>query len=1059
MSVPSLLEKRASQTPALHLLANLGYTILTPGQALQARYGRRSNPLLETVLDSQLRKLNRIRTASAEYLFTDSAIQGAVRALKELPFQGLIQTSESVFDLVSLGKSFEQTIEGVTRGHSLRYIDWENPGNNAFHAVAEFEIEQVGSCRPDMVLFVNGIPFAAIECKGPGVDDGIEQAISQHLRNQTDAEVPAFYSFLHLLLVMNARDGKYATVGTPAEYWSIWREQHDEALSKTINKFPSPEVIDAIFPGDFGDDGADFLSGLQEGSREVTGQDLLLSALCRPERLLELTRFFVLFDAGEKKIARYQQFFAVRRIMERVHFIGTNGAREGGVVWHTQGSGKSLTMVMLAKALALDQTIAAPRIVLVTDRVDLDDQIYGTFRSCGKEPIQARSGTHLIDLINGSRDAIITSVINKFEAACRRRDVRNDSPDIFVLVDEAHRTQHGSLHAMMRDVFPCACYLGFTGTPLMHEEKSTMSQFGGIIEPSYTMDDAVRDHTVVPLLYESRQIEAAVNREPLDEQWRHITRGLTVRENEELKHRSATRENIVVTDQVVYMTAYDISSHFAENWKGTFAKGQVVVESKAIALKFKEFFDQIGKITSEVIISAPDNREGTKDVYRGNEDKIVQFWREQMAKYRTERDYNRTIINAFKNEGPPELLIVVDKLLTGFDVPRNTILYVCRKLSGHTLLQAIARVNRLFPGKDFGYIIDYGDIGFQLHEAMSTYRQAAALEDYDEQDVTGVLHNLAREVERLPGTHTEVWACFRGIRNRHDLEAFERCLADDEQRDHFYEVLSEFSRTLANAKLSQGYRRRFTEEKIRTFERDFVFFQKLRRMVRSRYSDELDFRKYEPRVQQLLNQHVTAHEVTQLVEPVNIFDREAFDRELSEKKSDASRADTIAHRTKKTIAEKFEQDPVFYRRFSEMLEEAIRAFREQRISAAEYLRRTQGVMESVLAGGAEDVPAELRHNETARAYFRIVEEVLRERSGAAPMRLGIDIALAIVRIITTKRIVDWKQNHDVLNAMRNAMEDLILERAAAARIDLSFDQIDAILERSLAVAKLRLPNE
>ena len=247
------------------------------------------------------------------------------------------------------------------------------------------------------------------------------------------------------------------------------------------------------------------------GRREITPQDRALYALCRPERLLELMFRFTLFDAGEKKVARYQQYFCVHKMLERLRSLDAEGRRQGGVVWHTQGSGKSLTMVMLAKAIALEPGIENHKIVLVTDSVDLDDQIYKTFHHCGHELVQATTGKHLIDLIEGHRSAIITTIIDKFEAALRKKEVRNSDRNIFVLVDEGHRTQYGPLHAMMRKVLPNACYIGFTGTPVMKKDKNTLTQFGGMID-TYTIREAVGDKAVVPLLYEGRDVELSVDR-------------------------------------------------------------------------------------------------------------------------------------------------------------------------------------------------------------------------------------------------------------------------------------------------------------------------------------------------------------------------------------------------------------------------------------------------------------------------------------------------------------------------------------------------------------------
>jgi type I restriction enzyme R subunit len=1057
MNVPSFLEDHISQIPALQLLQNMGYKYLRPAEAALERKGKFSGVMLENILESNLRRLNKIRFKGAEYDFSDANIKAAVQKLKDIPFDGLVRTSERIYDLLSLGESFEQTIGSNKKSFSLRYIDWEKPENNVYHVTEEFEVERTGSYdkrRPDIVLFVNGIPLVVIECKRPDEKDSIEQAISQHLRNQRKEEIPHLFTFAQILLALNKNEARYATTGTPKKFWAVWREQEDvtEKVRYLINKPLSREDKDRLFGERFAYVRA-YFDEIEIEGRQLHEQDCALYSLCRPERLLELAYKFIVFDAGQKKIARYQQYFAVGGTVERVHHFDPEGNRKGGVIWHTQGSGKSLTMVMLAKALALDETIKNPRIVLVTDRVDLDDQIYNTFRACGKEPVKARTGEHLFELLKENKEAIITTLIHKFTNVVEKKGYRNNSSEIFVLVDEGHRTNYSELHQKMRKTLPNACYIGFTGTPLLKKDKNTVHQFGGFID-TYNIRRAVDDKAVVPILYEGRMIAQEVDEKAMDRWFEVVTKPLTPAQRSDLKRKFSSDKWLNEANRRIYLTAYDISEHFRDNWQGTWAKGQLVAQNKSSALKFKKYLDEFGMVLSEVLISGPDTREGNDDVEEESPDEIQKFWRRMMESFGTEEEYNKQVINQFKNTDEPEIIIVVDKLLTGFDAPRNTVLYIARNLKEHKLLQAIARVNRLYEGKDFGYVVDYYGIFRELGKAMETY---GSLVDFDAEDVDGSLMDIKTEIEKLPQKHSELLDIFKIVKNKLDEEEYELFLADEAERVRFYEKFSAFNRTLGIALSSFEFNRDTPEEKIKLYKKHLGFFQKLRASVKNRYAETVDFKEYEAKVQKLIDTHVQSNEVLKIVEPVNIFKQEEFQAELDKLETTAARADTIAHRTKKTISEKMQEDPYFYRRFSKILEEAIEDFRQKRLSEAEYLKRVSDVMNALINRDGDDFPAGLRHNEDARAFYGVVSEIV----GRMPVEkeksreLSATAALEIDGIFRRNEVVDLWTNIDVQNRIRNDIDDYLYGVREKENIELDFDSMDKIIEESLEIARKR----
>ncbi|NIV95384.1 HsdR family type I site-specific deoxyribonuclease, partial [candidate division KSB1 bacterium] len=586
----SYTEWQDSQKPALTLLQRLGYTYLSPEQALAARGNAESRVLLETILEDQLRKINRIEYKGKRYPFSDENIYAAIEALREIPDLGVVRSNEQAYDLLTLGKSLEQAVEGDRKSFTLNYIDWKNFDNNVFHVTDEFQVAGLREDRrPDIVLFVNGIPFVIIECKRRDKNFSLDECISQMLRNQKrDDGIPKLFYYAQLLLAVQPNEVKFATAGTEKRYWSVWKESTD---------------LDAA------------VAPYREGEgRLPTEQDRMFYALCRRDRLMELTYQFIVYEAGDKKIARYNQYFAVKKIVERVHEFSHDGKRKGGVIWHTQGSGKSLTMVFLAKAIALDKKIENPRVVLVTDRVDLDQQIWKTFHHCGKEPNQARTGEHLIELLRDENAEIITTVIDKFDAIKNKVVEPIPSKNIFVLVDESHRSQYGFMHARMKKLLPNACYLGFTGTPLMKSEKNTAHKFGGIID-TYTFDKAIPDKVIVPLLYEGRIVQEQAHKKPLDRGFNRIAEPLTPYQRRDLKKKFATEDQVANTAQVIEEVGYDVQRHYTENWQGTGFKAQLATSSKITAIMFHNFFETEGKIKTAVLISPPDTREGHEDIY------------------------------------------------------------------------------------------------------------------------------------------------------------------------------------------------------------------------------------------------------------------------------------------------------------------------------------------------------------------------------------------------------------------------------------------------------------
>lgn len=1062
----SFKEDHISQLPALMLLQKLGYTYLTQEEALLLRGEKTTNVLLEPILREQLRKINTIQLISGKIEpFSEQNIENGIEAIRNVPMQeGFISGSEYVYNLLTLGKAMEQSIDGDKKSYTLNYIDWKNPQNNLFHVSEEFAVTRAGmndTYRPDLVLFVNGIPLIVIECKRPDIKNSLQQAVSQQLRNQKENGIRSLYVYSMLLLALSNNEALYATTGTPENFWSVWREQfaddterkeYKAHLSTLVNTPLKDSDKEKLFATRF-KYVKQYFAEQRQSDIEACEQDKYLVGLCSPERLLDLIFNFTLYDAGVKKIARYQQFFAVKKTTERIRHI-EGGRRKGGVIWHTQGSGKSLTMVMMAQAIALN--IKNPKIVLVTDRTELDKQIAGTFRKCGKYVERARSGAELTRLLESNTDAIITTVINKFETAVRRMKKPIESPNIFVLIDEGHRTQYGEMNIQMQRTLPNACFIAMTGTPLMRREKNTAEKFGGIILPVYTVNQAIEDKAVLPLLYEGRIVPQEVEGDTIDNFFNYISEPLTKYEKADLKRKFNRSDVINQSEKRIYTIAWDISRHFQKNWQNTGFKAQLVCPKKLVAIRYKKILDEIGLVSSEVLISPPDDREGEDSAFGKTSEIVKSFWGKMMDEHGTPKKYEENLISRFKNSEHPEIIIVVDKLLTGFDEPKNTVMYLDRSLKNHTLFQAVARVNRVYEGKDFGYIIDYYGVLKELNDAINLYG------DYNASDIEGTMTDVSEEIKKLPQHYSEVWDFFKTVDNKKDLEAYSQLLRDDVVRQLFYEKLTAYARSMKVALSSMKFFKEFSEEEIKKFKDDLSMFLNLRNAVQKRFSDSIDYRKYEVQIQKLMDTHISSGKVEIITNLVNIFDEKEFAKELEKVVGEAAKADTIATRTAKHITENMELDPVFYKKFSQLLKETISAYEQGRIDEVEYLKKVKEMKDDVLSHTDSDIPSILKDNNPAKAYFGLSLECFKEKAPKNEniKEISTETALAFDRLICDavldqgEPLVDWQSKVDHVNKLKLEMEDFLIDVVKREReIPLTFEDMDNIIDQAVEVAK------
>lgn len=1028
MDKDAYLEINASQRPALALFEAMGYTYISPADCDKQR-GSRYHVLLRDILRGQLRRLNRYVYAGAENEFSAANIERAMEDLDEPLTDGLVRTSEKIYDALLLGKSYPETVgDGKMLSFNLRYIDWDNPQNNVFHVTEEFAVDsrdRQHNARPDIVLFINGIPFAVIECKAPHIP--VEEAVGQMIRNQQAAYIPHLFKFAQLVVATNKNAVKYATAGTPKKFWSVWKEQDDEWLQTRLK---------ALVP-----------------DRMPTEQDRNIVSLFSRERVFELIRYFILFDANVKKVCRYQQFFAVREIMKTIAESDEHGNRQSGVIWHTQGSGKSLTMVMLAKTILMELKDCHPRVVIVTDRKELDAQIAATFAHTRLTPARATSGRHLVELVNSARADVITSIINKFNTV-ERQEIKNPSRDIFVLVDESHRSNYGLMATRMRSVFPNACYIGFTGTPLMKSEKNTMARFGSLIH-KYTIRDGVEDGAIVPLIYEGRFVEQKVDEENIDLWFKQTTRRLTEAQREDLRRKWSSIRRLTSTDARIKRIALDISEHFIEGYKDTGFKAMLATNYKRDAIRYLECFEQFGDLNCAVVISPPDMREGVDDVDEGADDLVVSFWNKMMQQYGDADRYEEAIKNRFC-DGEIDILIVCSKLLTGFDAPLCQVLYIDKELKEHGLLQAIARTNRLHEGKDYGLIVDYRGLIEKLDTAMDMY-SGAGLENFDGGDLKGVVVDVMSAIGNLRSAYTQLVELFAPVGSISDAEAVEVFLADDKMRQDFYTLLCAFGRALHLVLNAEQAYNALSKEERQKYQDTFIFFSKVRRSVKLQYCDAIDNAEYEPLMQNLLDTHLSVAGLKKITSPIDILNKDDFEKELEELGSLRSKADAIASRMTRSISEKRDENPAYYDSFSKRIRDALALYKEKVISEAEYLAKMRTIMGDYHAGRSTvSYPERIKNNVHAQAFFGVLtalfDEVEDER--ITPDFVA-EVSEEITKIVASHSQVDWTNNKTIHDRISQDIDDLFYKYEKEHGLKLSFDLIDKIIDNVKTVALRR----
>jgi type I restriction enzyme R subunit len=940
-----------------------------------------------------------------------------IRALRELnrvagdQTKSLYDINKAVYGLLRYGVQVKA--EAGENTQTLWLIDWENPLNNDFAIAEEVTVKGEHSKRPDVVLYVNGIALGVLELKRSIVS--VSEGIRQNLDNQKKMFIQPFFTTMQLIMAGNDTEGlRYGAIETREKYYLTWKEE---------------SVIENLL-------------------------DRSLTQLCEKQRLLEIIHDFVVFDAGVKKLCRPNQYFGVRAAQERVR------RREGGIIWHTQGSGKSLTMVWLARWIR--ENVRDARVLIITDRTELDEQIEKVFKGVNEDIYRTKSGRDLIDKLNATTPWLFCSLIHKFaskeegDIAGFIEEVKSSMPpdfkakgDLYVFVDECHRTQSGELHDAMKEILPNAMFIGFTGTPLLKADKQKSIEVFGTYIHTYKFDEAVKDKVVLDLHYEARDIEQNITSQKRIDQWFDAkTRGLNDVALAQLKKKWGTMQKVLSSQSRLEMIVDDILLDMETKDRLQSGRGNAMLVSGSIyqACKFYELFtaqgfDKCAIVTSYKPSSADIKGEETGE---GLTEKLKQYdIYNKMLGGKDPEEFEKEVKKKFVEEpGQMKLLIVVDKLLTGFDAPSATYLYIDKQMRDHGLFQAICRVNRLDgDDKEYGYVVDYKDLFKSLERSIHDYT-SEALDGYDKEDVAGLLSDRVEKArERLEEAREAIKALCEPVDPPKDTAAYLRyfCAKDTTDKNALKEnepkrvALYKFAASLirafaniANELPEAGY----TPQEIEQIKQEVDYYEKVRSEVKLASGDYIDLKVYEPAMRHLIDTYIRAEESKK----ISAFDDKTLIQLIVEQGVDGLKdlpegiassreamAETIENNLRRVIIEEMPINPNYYEKMSELLDTLIQERQNQAREYEQYLARIIELAKQVQNPTSGIAYPKLLNTRAKRALYD---------------NLGKDeqLAIAVDAAIQRTKKDGWRGNKIKEREVRYAIREVLQNEALANQI-------------------------
>lgn len=1009
MSVVGQVERKAQDRVVKLFRDQLGYEYLGSWE-----YRENNSQIEETLVKSNL--LNR----GVDEGLVDKAIAQLKKAATLSGGQTLFDANRDVYNLLRYGVKVKRGVGD--QFETVWMIDWKNPELNDFAIAEEVSIKGEHSKRPDIVIYVNGLALGVIELKRSKVS--VSEGIRQNIGNQKKEFIRPFFTTTQLFFAGNDVEGlRYGVIETTEKYWLEWKE---------------PSIV-------------------------AEPLDRAILQMCDKDRFLELIHDFMVFDAGVKKTARHNQYFGVKASQTRI------AKREGGIIWHTQGSGKSLTMVWLAKWIKEHQSEA--RVLIITDRTELDEQIQTVFNGVNEQIYRTQSGADLVSVLNKHQPQLIASLVHKFRGdddESQLDEAQNEfmtalkatlpkgfsaKGNIFVFVDEAHRTQSGKMHLAMKKLLPNAIFIGFTGTPLLKADKVTSIETFGSFIHTYKFDEAVSDGVVLDLRYEARNIDQELTGSVQVDAWFEAkTRGMTDLTKAELKKRWGTMQKVVSAEPRAKRIVQDVLLDMAIRPRLMDGRGNAMLVGSSIyqACKFYEMFVQAGfkgkvAIITSYVPSAGDISK--EDGGHGDTENIRQYdiYRQMLSDYFGEpadqavlriEEFERDVKRRFITEpGQMRLLIVVDKLLTGFDAPSATYLYIDKKMRDHGLFQAICRVNRLDgDDKEYGYIVDYQDLFNSLQGAIHDYT-SGALDGYEKTDIEGLLKNrgeqerkdLDEALERIRALCEPVGTPRETVQYQHyfcssnpgDVSQLKK---NEPRRVELYKSVSSLIRAfgvIANDMETSGY----SSQQAAEIKKEVVHYVAVRDEVKLGAGENVDFKQFEAGMRFLLDTYIQASvsdvvaslENVGLVELIANRGAAALDAlPPGIKKNKEAVAETIINNVRKTIVEENAMNPKYYETMSSLLDALIEQRRKQAIDYKGFL---QGLIELAAKVGNKESDTEYpdwAQNGAQKALFDF---------GWETEELPVIIDAAVI----AAKPHDWVGNRLKERVVANAIRDVLPE--------------------------------
>ncbi len=926
----------------------------------------------------------------------------------------LYDNNKEVYHLLRYGVKVKP--EAGERTETVHLIDWKHPEKNHFAIAEEVTIQGNREKRPDIVLYINGIAIGVLELKRSTVSIG--DGIRQNITNQQREFIQSFFSTVQLVMAGNDTEGlRYGTIGTGEKYYLGWKEDEQDASMLQVDKY--------------------------------------LLKLCDKKRLLEIMYDFVLFDGGKKKLPRYHQYFGIKAAQESVR------RREGGIIWHTQGSGKSITMVILAKWILENNPNA--RVVLITDREELDKQIKRVFEDVGEEIERSRSGRDLMKQLSTAKPRLLCSLVHKFgvrdedDFEAYLKELENSPTktvgELFVFVDECHRTQSGRLHKVMKAMLQNAVFIGFTGTPLLKKDKQTSLEIFGSYIHTYKFNEAVEDKVVLDLVYEARDIDQKLSSpERVDAYFETKTRGLNDFQRSELKRKWGTMQKVLSSksrmDKIVTDVIYDFS--VKQRLNADAGNAILVAGSMYEACRYYELFQSTELRSKCAIITSynPSHRnlvtEDTGENTETEKQYMERVYETVLTGYftTTEKYEDWAKEQFIKNPARMKLLIVVAKLLTGFDAPPCSYLYIDKTMQDHGLFQAICRVNRLdTDDKEFGYIVDYKNLFDSVKGAIAVYTSELDYDNFTQDDVDVMMQDrLKLGKERLdaalealallcepvqpPKSSLDYQHYFCG-----NPEIEEELKGTEFRRTALYKAIVSLIRAYANIN-GEMEEAGYSDAEIAEVERQVDFYLKLREEIRKASGETLDLKTYEADMRYLIDKYIQADDPKTIspfadIPLLDLIVKSGIADAIGAlpggiRSSKVAIAETIENNVRQKIIKDHLLDPAFYEEMSKLLKTIIEERKAQAIEYEEYLRKIAELVKTVSAGKAVDVPVQLK-TAAQRALYN---------------NLGKNEALALQLHETILQVKPdgWRGNEPRENMIKGALFAILKDKEEVERV-------------------------